>query len=170
MKRKLLTCLLALITAVSISACTSTPQTDTNTQTDTQTQTEAKKSTENSNNEELGDSLIEIGDSKLAKTYDGKDAIIINIKYTNNSEDAQSYMTSMIGKAFQDGVELSSAIIMDTDAYDAESQMKEVKKGASIDVQVAYELSNTTSDIEFEVEEFLGMSDKKATKTFKISE
>lgn len=166
MKQKLLTCLLALITVIYISACTSTPQS----QTETEGQTQAEQSTSNNGVVELGDASIKIGDSKLAKTYDGKDAIIINMEYTNNSEDSQSYMTSIIGKAFQDGVELSSAIIMDADAYDAESQMKELKKGASIDVQIAYELSNTTSDVELEVEEFLGMSDKKATKTFKLSE
>lgn len=162
MKRKLFACLLTLITVFSMSACTSTPQ--------TQTETEKENSTPVSDTKELGDASIEIGDFKLSKTYEGKDAIIINMKYTNNNEDAQSYMTSMLGKAFQDGVELSYAIIMDTDSYDAETQMKEVKKDTSIDVQVAYELSNTTSDVEFEVEEFLGLSDKKATKTFRISE
>ena len=152
----------ALLTFAAVG-CTST--TDPSSQ-DAQT---AQTETENSSSGALGDYAVEIGDYALTKTYDGKDAIVISMKYTNNSDESMSYMSSLMASAFQDGVELSTAIIMD-DTYDAESQMKELKTGASIDVQVAYELSNTTSDVEFEVEEFISFSDAKVEKTFAIAQ
>ena len=92
------------------------------------------------------------------------------MNFTNNSDDAKSYMSALMSTAYQDGVELSTAIIIDDTVYDSDSQMKELKKGASINVQVAYELSNITSDVEFEVEEFLSFSNSKLEKTFVISE
>ena len=157
-KRKLQAILSAVLLTFSVAGCSSTSSTSS---TDSQVKENSGK---------LGDYAIEIGDYALTKTYDGKDAIVINMKYTNNSEEAMSYMSSLIGTAYQDGVELSTAIIMDDSAYDVESEMKEVKTGTSIDIQVAYELSNTTSDVEFEVEEFLGLDEAKVEKTFKIAE
>ena len=163
-KKKLAVLLLGAILALASAGCTSTtsPSSDEpgNAQVDVQ---------KDNSSGELGDYAIEIGDYFLTKTYEGKDAIVINMKYTNNAEEAKNYMTTLTGSAFQDGVELSTAIIMDG-SYDAESQMKDIKTGASIDVQVAYELSNTTSDVEFEIEEFISFSDKKIEKVFELAE
>lgn len=138
---------------------------------DTQTKETSQASTEEKNDEAvLGEYEIKINDFVMSKTYDGKPAIIVNMNFTNNSDKTASFMTSLSSKAFQDGVELSTAILGDYSNYDVDAQMKEIKKGAAIDVQVAYELSNTTSDVEFEVEEFLSFDDKKIEKTFKIAE
>lgn len=167
MKKYLRTVTYALCVAMMIvcfAACSSEPS---NTDTEAQSvQNEEKKGTDGV----LGDSKVEIGDCVLTKTYDGKDAIVINLKFTNNADDAKSYMASLISKAFQDGVELDSAIVMDDSVYDSDLQLKELKKGATIDVQVAYELANVTSDVEFEVEEFLSFDDAKVEKTFVIAE
>ena len=118
----------------------------------------------------LGDGTIEIGDFVLAKTYEDKDAIVINLKYTNNGEEDSNFMTSFSAKAYQNGVELSNAIIIDSEVYDSENQMKNLKQGGSIDVQVAYELDDLESDVEFEISELFSFNDKKLTKQFKISE
>lgn len=158
--RKLYALCVAMLLTVSVMGCGS-GQTQ-------PTQTEPAVSQENDGT--LGDSKVEIGDFLLTKTYEGKDAIVINMNFTNNSDDAKSYMSALMSTAYQDGVELSTAIIIDDTVYDSDSQMKELKKGASINVQVAYELSNITSDVEFEVEEFLSFSNSKLEKTFVISE
>ena len=41
--------------------------------------------------------------------------------------------------------------------------------GASLDVEVAYELNDTTSDVEVEVKEWLSFNEKVLTKTFSIA-
>lgn len=162
--RSFIVALCAVSMMICSAACGSAPST---TETTVQpAQEEAKPETDGV----LGDAKVEIGDCVLAKTYEGKDAVVITLKYTNNADEAKSYMTSLISKAFQDGVELDSAIIMDESVYKSDSQMKELKKGASIDVQVAYELANTTSDVEFEVEEFLSFDEAKIEKTFAIAQ
>lgn len=164
-RHKLCAVCIAMLLTISATGCTSDGTQSSGIQ-PTQSETVATEQ----NTGALGDYAIEIGDYVLTKTYDGKDAIVINMKYTNNSDDAMSYMSSLIATAYQDGVELSTAIIMDNSVYDAEQQMKELKTGASIDVQVAYELSNTTSDVEFKVEEFISFSDAKVEKTFAIAQ
>lgn len=72
---------------------------------------------------------------------------------------------------YQDGVGLNTAIIIDDNAsYSSDNQLKKIKKGASLDVEVAYELNDTTTDIEVEVKEFISFNDKTIKKTFSIAE
>lgn len=163
--KKIFVLLAAALLSFSSAGCSTGVSTDTHVEESTQASTE--QTVENST---FGEYEIKINDFVISKTYDGKPAIIININFANNSDETVSYMTSFVSKAFQDGVELSMAILDDYSNYDADASMKEIKKGASIDIQVAYELSNTTSDVEFEVEEFLSFSDDKVEKTFKIAE
>ena len=42
-------------------------------------------------------------------------------------------------------------------------------KGATIEVEVAYELNDTTTDIEVEVSELISFNDSMITKTFSIA-
>lgn len=60
-------------------------------------------------------------------------------------------MVSVGEKAFQDGVQLETALIMDSSVYEAGSSMKEVRPGTTIDVQCAYTLTSDTSTVEFEL-------------------
>ena len=70
---------------------------------------------------------------------------------------------------YQNGVGLNSAFVLDDSAnYSSDNQTKEIKKGASIEVEVAYELNDTTSDIEVEVEELFSFDDTVIKKTFSI--
>ena len=117
----------------------------------------------------LGDYRIEIVSSRLAKDYSDKDIVIVKYKYTNNSDTPTSFMTAVDCKVYQDGVGLNECYFAaDSANYSADNQSKEIKKGASIEVEEAYELNDTTTDIEVEVEEWISFSDKKITKTFKI--
>ena len=47
--------------------------------------------------------------------------------------------------------------------------MKEIKKGATLEVECAYELNDTTTDIEVEVTETFSFDDEIVTKTFSIA-
>ena len=64
-------------------------------------------------------------------------------------------MTAVYCSAFQDGIELDTALIMDDSIYDSGSFMREVRPGTTIDIQSAFVLSNTTSIVEVEVEEWI---------------
>ena len=103
---------------------------------------------------ELGDYHVEIKSASLAQDYKGNPAIVVTYAWTNNSDDTTSSMTAVSCSAFQDGVELETAIITD-DSYDSDSFMTEVRPGTTIDIQAAFVLPNTTSIVEVEVGEWI---------------
>lgn len=118
---------------------------------------------------ELGDYSVEIVSCRLAKDYEDKPAVIVKYKFTNNSDEATSFMLAFSDKVYQSGIELSGAVIIDDKAnFDSQNQLKEIKKGATIEVETAYTLNDTTTDIEVEVEELFSFNSKKITKTFSI--
>lgn len=115
---------------------------------------------------DLGDYHVEIKGASLAKDYEGKTAIVITYAWTNNSEDTTSAMVSIGEKAFQDGVQLESAMIVGDDSYESGTSMKEVRPGTTIDVQCAYVLTNDTSTVEFELTEWISFSDDMVAMNF----
>ena len=115
----------------------------------------------------LGDYYVEIKGGTLAEDYEGNLACVITYSWTNNSEETTSAMLSVSEKAFQDGVELDTALIMDSSIYDSGASMKDVRPGTTIDVQCAFVLNNQTSDVEVELSELFSFS-KNSPKVVKV--
>ncbi len=121
------------------------------------------------NNEELGDYTVIIDSCRLAKDYEGKDVVIVKYDFTNNSDDSASFMVAFDDTVYQDGIGLNESYVLDDSAnYSSDNQMKDIKPGSTLDVEVAYELNDSTTDIEVEVKELFSFSDKTITKTFSI--
>ena len=120
---------------------------------------------------ELGKYTVVIDSCRLAEDYSGKPVVIVKYLYTNvSNEEATSFMIAFDEEVYQNGVGLNEAYILDDSAnYSADNQTKDIKKGATLEVEVAYELNDTTTDIEVEVEELFSFNDKKLTKTFTIA-
>lgn len=121
-------------------------------------------------NDTLGDYSVVIESCRLAEDYEGKPVLIVKYKYTNNkNDDATAFYIAFEDIAYQGGVGLNEAYVLkDSANYSADNQTKEIKKGASIEVEVAYELNDTETDVEVEVKELISFSDKTITKTFSI--
>ena len=122
------------------------------------------------NNETIGDYSVVIDSCRLAKDFEDKPVVIVKYIFTNNNnDDATAFYVAFEDKVYQDGVGLNNAYILkDSANYDSENQTKAIKKGASIEVEVAYELNDTETDIEVEVKEFINLNDKVISKTFSI--
>lgn len=119
----------------------------------------------------LGDYLVKIDSCRLTRDYEGKDVVIIKYNFTNNSEDPTAFLTAFDDTAYQNGVGLNECYFLDDSAdYSSDNQTKEIKTGKSIDVEVAYELNDTTTDVDVEVSELISFNDSVVTKTFKIKE
>lgn len=117
---------------------------------------------------DLGDFYVEIKEGTLARDYDGNRVCIITYSWTNNSDETTCAMYKILEKAFQDGVELDAAyFILDTSVYNSGTKLKEVRPGATTDIQCAFILSNDTSPVEFELSESLNLS-KDTTRVVKI--
>lgn len=134
--------------------------------TDDQGKGEATNSSTDAN---LGDYKVEIKDCRLAKDYEGKSVVIVNYGFTNNADEATAFYTAFETTVYQNGVGLNeSYVLADNANYDEGNQTKDIKTGSSIDVEVAYELNDETTDIEVEVKELFSFDDKTVTKTFAI--
>lgn len=122
-------------------------------------------------NSSLGDYSVEIKNCRLAKDYEGKDVAIVTYKFTNASnDDATAFYIAFEDAVYQNGVGLNKAYVLDDSAnYNPDNQTKEIKKGASIDVEVAYELNDSSTDIEVEVKELFSFSDKTLKKSFSLA-
>ena len=158
--KKLITILLALSLIFCLAACGGGGSTSQGSE-----QAQGNSSVDN----RLGDYTIEIKGCRLAEDYEGKPIAIITYGFTNNGDKAAAFYTSITDEAYQGGIGLNECYFADDNAnYDSDNQTKEIKTGASLDVEVAYTLNDTTTDIEVEVSEWISFSDKKLTKTFSI--
>jgi len=119
-----------------------------------------------SNVGDIGNYYVEIQEATLTKDYNGAPAIVVDFLFANNAETAESFIFSTHVTAYQDGVELDSATIMNESVYDSGLGLKKVKPGVSLVVQSAFILSSD-SPVEIEVKELFSFSnDTVLTKTF----
>jgi hypothetical protein len=116
----------------------------------------------------IDDYYVEILSSRLGKDYDGNPVIIVKYNFTNNGTEPASFMTSVNDTLYQGGIELEIAFMMD-DSYDGNASMLEIKNGATLEVELAYVLRDTTSPVEVEVTDLFGLGSEKIAKTFEIA-
>ncbi len=123
-------------------------------------------------NTTLGDYSVEIDSCRLAQDFEGKPIVIVKYIFTNVSDDdAASFSFALDASVYQNGVGLNESYFADDSAnYNSDNQMKDIKQGATLEVEVAYELNDTSTDIVVEVSEFISFSDKVITKTFSIAQ
>ena len=117
--------------------------------------------------------LIKLGDYELLykgacimEDSDGNDAIVLTLDFTNNGKDNASYLWSVDETVMQNGVELEVATVFtDYDTFETviEGQFADVAPGTTLEVQTAFVLNDTTSEIKVTFEELLGS--KKGTIT-----
>jgi hypothetical protein len=114
-------------------------------------------------------SMVTIDGSHIAKTYDGKDAIVVDYTFTNTTNEDSSFELALICKAFQQGIQLDGSYSFDDDSvFNSDLSFKDLKPGASLGVQKAYELSGD-SNVSVECKEFLSFNDAIiASKEFAV--
>lgn len=120
----------------------------------------------------LGDYQVVIDSCRLAENYNDEPVVIVKYIFTNvKDNDAAAFIWTIDDTVYQNGVGLNEAYILDDgENYSADNQSKEIKKGASLEVEVAYVLNDTTTDIEVEVKELISFNEKTVKKTFSIAE
>lgn len=118
----------------------------------------------------LGDYGVEIHDYQLAEDYNGDPVILISYTFTNNSEESDCAAFCVYVEAFQNGISLESAYMVEYDGYDVSAESKEIKPGYSIDLMAAFALSDANAPVEVEVSELISFSDDVLGKVFYISD
>lgn len=110
----------------------------------------------------IGDFGCKVKSAELTTDYSGRDAVIITYEFTNNSSDAISFDLALSASAFQDGIGLETAIL---DSDKADWLDVEIKPGVTKDVNKAYVLNDTTTNVEIEITELISFSDEKLVST-----
>ena len=98
--------------------------------------------------------------------FEGKDALVLTLDFTNNDDEAASYLWTIFETATQGGEELESTIIYtDYETLDAltDSKWDEVAPGATLEVHTAFLLKDTTSKVEIKYEQLFGSKSGKLT-------
>lgn len=119
----------------------------------------------------IGKYNITIKESKVVQNGD-KNILIVTYVFTNNSDDSKAFMYAVTDKLFQNGVELGTVYSSwgMEDEYNFDNKSKEIKPGVSLDVQCAYELNDTTTDVEVEITEWISLDDKKLTYVIQLGQ
>lgn len=102
----------------------------------------------------LGDYEVSYVDACLMLDYDGEDAVVITLDFTNNSSEAACYAFSVWEQATQDDEWLDSAVVLLNEDYEqvTDSQIEDVRPGRSIEVRTAFALADPSEPIVFSVE------------------
>ena len=170
MKKIFLFSLLVILILTSLAGCMNN---DNETLSSTASKNDMSSNETASKNEtadgDLGEYNLNIKSCRLAKDYEGKDIVIVNYTFTNNSDNNASFTFAISDKVFQNGVGLNKCYTAAESAkYSSDNQSKDIKKGATLDVEVAYTLNDSETPIEVECSELISLSNEKITKKFNI--
>ena len=116
----------------------------------------------------VGKYYVEIKDARLTESIFGKPAIIVTYSFTNNSSEAESFFFAVEKNVFQNGIALGKAAHMADGEDYGDKDTADVQPGATVDIEIGYELYDTESDVVVEVTEKSHFKNDKITKTFSI--
>ena len=164
--KKLIICLLA-VSLMCLSSCSAIDE----------ALEEANKLERSEESKAADDSMtildyeIEATEYAVDKDEDGRDIIWVKYHFVNNDEDDISFYYGIKHGLYQNGVKLEQSY-----KYTPVNQDVFIKSGASVDVEIVYNLIDTTTDVEIVFElgdaivNFGEGADKKLTQYIKISE
>ena len=105
----------------------------------------------------VADYEIKVNSIREGKNYEGKDSVIVNYDWTNNSDETTSAWLTISMTAFQDGQQIESTIISGSN----DNGMKELRPKNTIkDIEQAF-IVDSKSEIEIEFSEFISFNDDK---------
>lgn len=104
----------------------------------------------------VSDSCVTLGETWLGLCDDGRTVVVISYSWSNTtgSEDSAIYNVSL--HAYQNGIELEKAYLADIDSA---SQTRNVKPGATIQLEEAFYLDDPYADLLVEAAPWLALDD-----------
>ncbi|MFR6313197.1 MAG: DUF5067 domain-containing protein [Ruminococcus sp.] len=93
---------------------------------------------------------VELLGTSVSQDYEGKPVLVVEYNFTNNSDEAQSFIFACQDKVFQNGIECDDTVI-GCDDIDSQQQMNEIQPGTTYALKIGYHLQDTTSPVDIEV-------------------
>lgn len=100
---------------------------------------------------ESGDYSVEVRDARRTADAAGNPAVVVSYAWTNDGAESVNAAGLFRAKAFQDGVQLDAAEVADIGLYDPTAYARELRPGATLELQAPFLLTSETAVIEFEV-------------------
>ena len=119
----------------------------------------------------LGDCEVSILSARKSSDYEGNPVIVVKYSFTNNAAENKAFLTATMTKAFQNGVQIDTAMIditKDTE-YDSGASLKELQPGATLEIEIGYVLTDETNPVEVNVQEFSFTASESLKKTFDVT-
>jgi uncharacterized protein YxeA len=168
--KKLIAFVLATLLTVSMAACSVSTESkdkkaqDTSTisaaeseaKAESQAESEAEKS-EIAASGKIGDYEFAIESAHLAESEEGKPAIVVRYKFTNNSSETTYFLLAAHHAAYQNGDSLDVATVDEEDFKS--NSFDDVGKGESIEVDAAYLLKDEKSPVDVKITTLENMFD-----------
>lgn len=116
----------------------------------------------------LEETAVSIEDAKVIED-EGRKLFIVSYKFTNKSDNAESFTSLMKSDAYQDGMSMARALVKsEIEGFEPDSTAEIIDAGKTITVQEAYVLTNETAPVEVVVKEFHSESGVSVSKTFNL--
>lgn len=129
----------------------------------------AKPNNSSEKTSNIGDYAVTIDGARLSEDYEGNPAIIVTYTWTNNGTETESALLALSAKAYQNGVQLDTAMMSSASGYESNA-LTELKPGATVTVQSAFLLNDSTSQVEVDISEAFAISDSGTiSQTFDIT-
>lgn len=123
------------------------------------------KKEENSNVMKFDDCELVYKSACIMDDFDGNDALVVTLDFTNTSSSNESYLWTLSETAIQNGEELEIATVyVSEDSFDTviDSQFDDVAPGKTLEVKSAFVLKDM-SKVEVTFEESFGSKSNKIT-------
>ncbi|MBR2422580.1 MAG: DUF5067 domain-containing protein [Oscillospiraceae bacterium] len=104
---------------------------------------------------------------RVSKDYDGSSVLILELGVTNNGPNSESFDLSAEINAFQNGIELSTAYMVD--GVDSHTKRALLRPGAGVAVYYCFTLSDE-SPVDFELSELISFDDTVHTFTVELDQ
>lgn len=112
---------------------------------------------------------VEIENYRLTEDFEGDPVVVVTYSFTNKSTEKAAFWIAVEDSVFQDGELLERAYVLkDGDPYDSSKQSADIEAGESLDVEVAYLLKNTDSELDVEAKVYVDFTHNIVNKTFSI--
>lgn len=134
---------------------------------DSSYQSDVSATRDESNPNAIGDYECSVVSAEICKDYQGKDALKVTYNFVNNSTDAISFDLALTALAYQNGIGLETAILLDDDDVDYGIDVN-IKPGVSKEVIKVYSLQDTTTPVEVEITEWISFTDETLTTVIEL--
>jgi hypothetical protein len=125
--------------------------------------------TQSEDNTVLDTYQVEIKDSRLTEDYEGNPVVVITYAFTNNSSESAAFWLAVEDTVYQNGEALERAFsLKDGDPYDRSKQDEDIQSGDTLDIEVAYILNNTETDLDVEAKVYVDFTHDTVSKTISI--